>query len=160
MKKKVLLGFLFSLIILLSVGCGKEEKDLNGIFGGKGNDVTEKDNDNGSTPSDQVDEISLYSDDTKMVFDFMGVYKLVYYYSGDVITGLEYYFDYGAAATAAYSVATIKSTYQQENIKSVVQKGRYVIVTFNESEYASTTVEEIKSTFSFLAEVQKASEEE
>lgn len=152
MKKA--LGILISIFMIFAlVGCGNDEKNIG--------DIIENQNNDNKNNEDSEENIKLYSDDTKLVFNFNGVYQIVYYYSDDKITGLEYYYNYGDSATAKYAVTTLKSAYEQEtNIKSVEQKGSYVIVKFTEKEYKDDTVEEIKQTYSYLEQIYENSEEE
>ena len=154
--KKVFAGILICFMMFAITGCGKEEGfNPENIFN---NDTENSDNDNES--SDGEADIKLYSDDTKLVFNFSGVYQIVYYYSGDKITGLEYYYNYGDSATAKYAVSAIKANYTNENnIKSVEQKGKYIIVKFEEGEYKDQTVEEIKQTYSYLEQIYENNEE-
>lgn len=148
MKKGIIFSLLLIFMCFTLVGCTKEKTDEDDIL----NQFNDNQQDNKEDEEDY--KIDLYSDNTKMVFDFSGVYKIVYYYNGDKITGLEYYFDYQDKSTAKYAVTAIKSQYEAEdNIKSVEQKGQYVIVKFTEEEYKDTTVEEIKQTYSYLEQV-------
>ena len=159
MKRKILFSILAIIMCLTLVGCGKEEKQNNTL-----DDIIEKftnsekdDKDNSSKNNDNkestsLDEIKLYSDDTKMVFNFYDQYNIVYHYKGDTITGLELYYDYGTEELAKISKSAIEQT-QDYEIKSVVQKGRYVIVTYNEEAYQDMTVEEVKQTYSYLEQV-------
>ena len=158
MKRKILFSVLAIIMCLTIVGCGKEEKQ-NNILGDIIENFTNSENndkDDSSKNNDDkdtsLDEIKLYSDDTKMVFNFYDQYNIVYHYKGDTITGLELYYDYGTEELAKISKSAIEQT-QDYEIKSVVQKGRYVIVTYNEEAYQDMTVEEVKQTYSYLEQV-------
>lgn len=149
MKKKILVCLFVSVMCFNLTGCGKEEA-LN-------NEDIKKQVDS-NTESEEDYNIKLYSDDTKMVFNFSGIYYVTYYYSGDKITGLEYVYDCGDKSTAKLTEASIKANYETvDNVKSVDRKGKYVIITWTEEEYKDDTVEEIKETYSYLEEVQKES---
>lgn len=148
MKKKILLGLLAVVMCFTLTGCGEEEpQDINDLLNGGGS--SEKGNNDNAD-----DEINLYSDNTKMVFDFSGIYKIVYYYKGEKITGLEYYYNYESKEVAKLAVTSLKTQYTEEdNIDSITQKGGYVIIKFKEEEYKDTTVQEVKDTYSFLEQV-------
>ena len=80
--KKALSIFVICLLSLLLVGCGCEKKK-------------EKEN-NGDTIEQQIEKTisSLYTDDSKLVYKNGDVYKLVFYYKDNEITGLEHYYEY------------------------------------------------------------------
>ena len=154
MNKKILIGLFTIVMCFALVGCEKEKTPDNGKTQEQGNnnnslEVNNKD-------SEEEYNIKLYSDDTKMVFNFSNVYYITYYYSGDKITGLEYVYDCQNKETAKLMEASIKANYKAEdNIKSVERKSKYIIVTWTEEEYKDNTVEEIKETYSYLEQVQK-----
>ncbi len=152
MKKFILLIILLVATVGIT-GCGDNNLDPLKDLENYNNDNNDNNNNN-----DDDFNINLYSDDTKLVYDFSGIYKIVYYYSGDTITGLEYYYDYESAEMANIAIAGIKSTYSSEdNIKSIDRKGSVIIIKFKEEEFEDLTVEEVKRTYSFLKEVQENS---
>ena len=142
MKKKFIFGILVCLMLTFLVGCGNKEVPLD----------EKEPNDSTTEPGEAIEDIELYSDDTKIVYNYNDLYKLVYYHDGTNITGLENYYEMENSAVAAYTKTSLASTYPNATL---TQKGRYVIITYNESEYKDLTLEEVKETFSFLQEIQK-----
>jgi len=168
MKKKIFGSLSILLISFSLVGCGGEEekqdenKLLNDMLEGLINEeinINDNYNDNEINESDidniidsTIDNIELYSDSEKLIYNFNNLYHLIYYYEGNKITGLQYRYDYGSAELAALS-KSILETDNDPSIKSVVQDGRYIIVTYNEEEYKDMTVEEVKETYSYLEQI-------
>ena len=107
--------------------------------------------------NEDLDNLELYSDDTKIVFNFNDIYQIVYYYSGNEITGLEWYYNYEDRTTASYAIASIKAGLNDTDVESVTQNGKYVVVKFKESEYEGLTLEQVKTTFAYLEEIKKNS---
>lgn len=151
MKKvgKLLLVLFISLSLM---ACSKEENEP--IPGNNDAPIENTDNSENQGDADDLENLNLYSDDTKIVFNFNDVYNIVYYYEGNEITGMEYYYNYQTSEVAAYAKAGIEAS-KDENVESVIQKGQYIIVKFNEKEYNDYTLEEIKQTYSYLEEVKK-----
>ncbi len=146
--KKILLSTLLFLMLVFITGCGNETNDdVENII----DNIEDKSTETSNTTED--DKIDLYSDDTKMVFK-NGTGSLVYYYSGDKITGYHAYLDYGDAATAKYALTIMDK--DLENIKNAYTKGRYLVIEYNESEYEDMTASEVKALYSYLEEVQKS----
>ena len=147
MKKKILLSLLLVFFCFVLVGCGTEVIDENEPVK-EGARETEKDND------DKLD-IELYSDSSKIVYDFSGVYKLVFDYSGDKITGYSLYFQYNSVEEATYARESIKAQYEEAEVEDVSIKGKYVVVKYAPSVYEDLTVEAVKTTYSYLQEIYK-----
>ena len=146
--KKILL---IVMLMVLLTGCGtKTEEDIvNEVTNTNVNEVTNNDNQNN-------DKVELYSDSTKIVFKHSSNSSLVFYYSGDQITGYEAYLDYEDATTAAVAVSIIQNdTEHYPNTKRVYQKGQYVVVEYNEDEYSGYTLEDVKKTYAALEILQK-----
>lgn len=74
---------------------------------------------------------------------------LVYFYSGDEITGLKYYYEYDSADTAnkAYNeiAGELKTIY-----KDVTVDGKYLIMTSNETDYEGLTADDVKQQLEFM----------
>lgn len=155
--KKILLCVLSMIICFSLVGCTQEKKeeigldDLLNIFENNEESDSSKDS---SSDKNTEEEIKLYSDDSKLVFNFYDIYNLVYYFEKDKITGLEYYYNYSTEELATYAKASLEQE-KDEEVKSIVQKGKYIIVTFKESAYKDMTVDEVKQTYSYLDQVLK-----
>ncbi len=149
MKKKVMMCILAILLSFIIVGCVNN----GAIDNDESNDNNENINEN-TNVEETIDNFDLYSDDTKIVFNYMGVYQIVYYHTGDTITGLEWYYNYENSETASYMVAGIKASIDEDdNVESVKQKGKYVIVKFKEEEYKDMSLEQVKQSYSYLEEV-------
>lgn len=136
MKRRVLIVICFIFMIL--VGCENNNKK----------------------PIVQEDESqnvinSLYTDENKLVYDNNGM-KIVYYYSGDLITGLEYYYSYADVNEAKEQCEKANEEFKyNSSIKEIIEKGKFVVYVMNESEYKDTTVEDIKDSLSYLTPVYK-----
>lgn len=102
----------------------------------------------------ETDNIKLYSDDKKIVYDYSGVYKLVFYYEENEITGYELYYEYETVDLAKYAKDALETQYNN-SVESVLQKGRYIIVTYSEDTYKDLTVDMVKTSYSHLKEVTK-----
>jgi hypothetical protein len=146
-RNKFLIILIAFFVFFSLVGCDKE------AVLEKGDDTNTNTND---TNEESETDLKLYSDDSKIVFNFNDLYYITYYHNGETITGLEYVYDYGSYETAKMYVDSyaINDSYKQENnVKSIKQNGQYLIITFNESEYEDQTLESIKQTYSYLEQV-------
>lgn len=145
MKKKLLVGLFTIIICFALVGCGKEEV-LNNEGGTTGENELQNNN--------SEENINLYSDDNKIVFNYMDVYYITYYHEGEQITGLEYVYKYDNSETAKIAKTMLDSTYAEDsNVKDLVVKGKYIIITFNEEAYKDETLEDVKTTYSYLEQI-------
>ena len=142
MKKKLLVSITIFFSILLLVGCSKKEEDTIS----KQKNIQKKD-----TTINEQEEIELYSDKNKLVFE-NGKTKLVYYYKDDKITGYETYIDYDNKENANIAKETMEL---DDRIKKVYTKGKYLVVEYNESEYSSMTLKELKIINSLLKEIKE-----
>ena len=159
MKNKVLLCLTVVLCLSILSGCGiskkissVEEKAQEIIDKNTNDNATDKATTNdtktdSSTESD-ADQIELYSDSTKIVFQ-SGNIKMVYYYSGNTITAYHAYVDYGDSVSANYALAATKAA-QDESIKKAYVKGKYLVVEYAESNYEDLTVEDVRKLYSAL----------
>lgn len=158
--KKLFTGILIVLVCIMVTACGSESLNINDIIDKAGESIEDATDNvdgiiNNATGSDSEDntaeDFKLYSDDTKIVYNFAGVYLLVYYHDGVNITGEEYYYNYGNSEAAALGVAALKSQLQTtDNVESITQNGKYIVVKFSEEEYKDLTLEEVKATYSYL----------
>lgn len=96
------------------------------------------------------------SDSTKLVLTLENNYQeegativptkshLVYYYSGDKITGVKYYYEFPSneKATEAFNELNTNDDFDDNNY---ALSGKYIIFTFPTSQYENLTVEEIRS---------------
>ena len=147
--KKILLSLLSVLMLFMLVGCGG---DTNVDTNEDTNNNTEVDNNTNNSSNINENEIKLYSDSTKMVFK-SGNSQLVYYYSGEKITGYVAYIDYETTAMANYALS-ILNLEDDATIKKAYTNGRYLVVEYAESEYEDTTASEIRALYSYLEAAQ------
>ena len=143
MKKKYILGLLVIISLFMVTACGSEKEKNDDIID---NGSEEKEND-----SNEYDDLELYSDDTKLVFA-RGGGKVVFYYSGNKITGETAYFDYQNNAAAKIALNALE---KDENIDKTYVQGKYLVVEYNENEYGSLTLEDVKLTYAYLEEIKK-----
>ncbi|MDO5569609.1 MAG: hypothetical protein Q4G04_05850 [bacterium] len=149
--KKIKMLAVLSFISLLLVGCGQTTN--NNTANESGSTTSEKSLNQTENVSEDVE---LYSDDTKLVFNFYDTYKIVYYYSGNTITGLEWYYTYDSVEVATVSLAAINANLTSDDqVESVTQNGRHIIVKMKPAAYEGMTTEEVKSTYSYLEQVYK-----
>ena len=79
---------------------------------------------------------------------------LVFYYSGNDITKYEAYINYGDSQTAKFALSLLDEA--EENIINKYTKGKYLVVEYAESEFDGLTLDDIKTTYSYLKEVSKS----
>lgn len=139
MKKFNLLVLTLCLCVLL-VGCGKNNKKDDE----KNNDVT------------RVEETinDLYTDEEKLVYKVGDLYKLVFYFDNDEITGLEHYYEYKDVIEADKKYKEDIEKYKNNiQIKKITKSGKFVVYTIAGSEWEGKTVKEVKESYSFLIPV-------
>ncbi|MBQ3353165.1 hypothetical protein IJG89_02365 [Candidatus Saccharibacteria bacterium] len=101
------------------------------------------------------------SDDTKYVISMDGdeitaddeyspvKTHMVYFYSGDEITGLKMYYEFADEATAKAAYETYRDELPAEYTDIYVD-GKYLVLTANASQYEGTSADDIKQTVEFL----------
>lgn len=146
MKKKLYLLLLIGLIIVLA-GCSAASKKES-----QEDSIKEEIEELEETESEN-EEIELYSDDTKIVFQSDQI-RYVFYYKKNEITAYHVYIDYDTKETAAYAL-TLLGAEDDETIDKAYNKGRYVVIEYNEKEYMDMTVEELKEAYGSMKEVTK-----
>ncbi len=134
--KKYLKIALVVLVCVVLVGCGCKKKDDG------------KDKNKGETA------YHLYTDDTKLVYNNNDLYKIVFYYEGNNITGVEHYYDYKTESDAKLQYEKDKETYKNNTtIKTIKQVDKYVVYVMSDTEYEGKTVEQVKNDYSYLVPV-------
>ena len=138
--KKIISILLITMFCFIVVGCGKLESDDEELDTKVDNSVETGD-----------EELKLYSDNTKYVFEYTNT-KYVFYYSGDKITAYHTYVDYqnAAQAKAVYSALKLED---YEELDKVSQKGRYLVFEWNESTYEDLSASELKTVYSYMKEL-------
>lgn len=143
--KKFLSIFMVCLLSFLLVGCGCDK-----------NKNKDKDNNKKDTEAEKITDTinALYSDDTKIVYDNGGVYKIVFFYNENEITGLQHYYEYSDENEAQTKYNEYKENYKNDaSIKTITKSGKFVVFTFVGDQYEGKTVEEVQNDYSFLKPV-------
>lgn len=102
-----------------------------------------------------INDAYFVSDGSKLVINLDNDYDdnvvvapikshLVYYYSGDKITGVKYYYEFSSNEKALEAYNELKSN-DDFNESEIALNGKYIIFTFPSSQYEGTTVEDVKS---------------
>ena len=146
MKKKYLLGLLIVVSLFIVTACGSKTEEDNEENTNNINNVEDSEN-------EEYEDIELYSDDTKLVFA-RGDGKVVFYYSGNEITGETAYFNYQTNAAAKIALDVLNND-KDDNIDKAYVQGKYLVVEYNENEYGTLTLEDVKLTYSYIEELQK-----
>lgn len=74
---------------------------------------------------------------------------LVYYYSGDAITGMITYMEFADEATAKSAIEAYKSI-DQTGVKNIYTNGKYIVVEMTEDQYADITASDVKQQIEFM----------
>lgn len=145
MKKKYVLGLLVIISLFMVTACGNKEK--------LDEDIQDNHSEEENIEEEYAD-LELYSDDTKIVFA-RGQEKVVFFYKGNSIIGEHAYFDYQTNSLANIALKFLNSS-ENENIAKAYVNGKYLVIEYNENEYGSLTLEDVKLTYSYLEEVKKS----
>ena len=117
-----------------------------------------------------IDESFFVSDDTKYVLSLdvnnamMDIDTdeyvpekayLIYFYSGDEVTGLKMYYKYADNATAKKAAETLNGQKSEsDEIEKVEADGDYVIITAGKTTYEGMTAEDAKQQVEFMEMLQ------
>jgi len=114
-------------------------------------------NNNKTHPLEQFPEYNeVYSDETKIVYDYNNEYRIIVHKDGDEIIGIEHYYKFGSETEATNALNSLKLEYNDNiNMENIVQKGQYVKVIFKEEMYENLTIPEIRKQYSQLSEIVK-----
>ena len=74
---------------------------------------------------------------------------MVYYYSGDKVTGMSVFYEYGDEATAKLAYDHIDDDARAE-AKEIKIRGKYIEVVMKEDSYSEATPEEVKQQIEFM----------
>jgi len=110
--------------------------------------------------SAQLNDSYFVSDDTKYVLtletdDSEEEYApvkthVVYFYSGDDVTGMKAYYEFADAASAKDAFDYYKEAMEGEDYQDISMDGKYIIVTSNESAYEDLTASDVKQQIEFM----------
>jgi hypothetical protein len=143
--KKLLFGLLSIAMCFALTGCGNNASDDNkkAIEQGESGD----DNENS--------DIKLYSSDNRLVFNANDMYFIVVDFDADGnATALKWIYNYQDSLTAKTMVSAIKANLDEEDdVKSVEQDGKYIVVEYEEPAYEGLNYETTKAAFSMYKEV-------
>lgn len=108
--------------------------------------------------SNTINDAYFVSDNSKLVLTLDNDYDendvlaptkshLVYYYSGDKITGVKYFYEFSSEdkAAEAFKGLTENNEEYDGRPESIKLNGKYVIYTFPANQFEGTSVEDIKS---------------
>ena len=151
--KKVLMCLLTVIICFTLTGCftNQKEKLVKDIIETDKKEVEDTKEKATESKTTDDEEINLYSDNTKLVFE-IGNIKHVFYYSGDNITAYHSYVEYDTKAQATTALAVAE---KDDTIKKMYVKGKYIIIEFNESQYKDLTVSQGKTAYAYMKEVKE-----
>lgn len=80
---------------------------------------------------------------------------IVYYYSGDAITGVTTYMEFDNDATAKAALDLYKNA-DQTGVKSLKTDGKYLVVEMTEDQYKDLTVSDVKQQVEFMEMLKKS----
>ena len=75
---------------------------------------------------------------------------IVYFYSGEEITGMKAYYEYSDPTAAKSALEYLKTNYEDENQNKITVNGKYVIFTASETEYENLTANDVKEQIDFM----------
>ena len=93
------------------------------------------------------------TDDSKLVYNNNNLYKRVFYYKDDKITGMEDYYEFSDGPTADTKATELAEKFKANKTFKVTSKGKYVIYTYVEDQFKGKTVKDIKDSYSYLVPV-------
>ena len=138
--KKIFLILLSFLMLISLNGCNSDNNEKDNV------------SDKQETKDDTIE---LFSDDTKIVFNFYDTYKLVFYHENNKITKGEMVYELDSVEAATASALVLEKNKETSNVDKVTQNGKYIFCTLNPKEYEGLTLEDIKQTYSTLEEIKK-----
>ena len=144
MNRKVLIGMLVIVAVLVLTGCGKkkeEEKKPETNVEEKTN-VEETPVEDAAPPVPEED-YELYTDDKKMVFRDGDNYSL-YFYNGTKVTGHQYYIDYGTSEKATEALENYE---KPKNVNKITTNGRFLVLEYAKSEYSNLTIYKLRNQY-------------
>ena len=161
MRKFLLLALSIAICIFLVACGGQKEEPLNNSKISTNNDgqeaISNEASKNNSTYEEElektkeaVQEMELYSDDTKYVFKTDENTTGIFYHNGNEITGYEVRVECETHELAELAKAEYLSESEGEDIKSVKTDGNYLIVDYGPEEYKDLTLDAIKMTYSMF----------
>ena len=128
-----------------------QQKNQNSVQYSKANQETQS-----NTEEQFLEYSEVYSDETKIVYNYNDEYKIIVHKDGNEVTGIEYYYNFGNEINANNALESLKLEYSgNQNVEKIIQKGQYVKVLFNEKTYGNLTIADIRNKYSGLNEIIK-----
>lgn len=152
---KKILALLLALMLALSLAAcgGNDTPDPSGSgTGQQGQTGGNRENKDKNVTS------TLYSDDTRLVFYEKRNPKryFVFYYEGESVTGVEWYFPYNYSIEKKNAQAMIDANLSSEDIKSQEDTGNCLIVVLDDSVCAEYDgLDDVRDLYSHLEEITK-----
>ena len=144
MKRKLLFGLLAILFAFTLTACGNDDViDNNNSNDNDGGEIVEE--------KGAFDELDLYSDDTKVVFE-SGLTRLVFYHDGTVITAYHAYIDYTDNESAEYALSALN---KELSIKKAYTKGRFLVIEYADEEFEGYTLEDVELAYAIYKKITK-----
>ena len=104
--------------------------------------------------NDFPDYKEVYSDESRIVYDYKDEYRIIIHKDGDEIIGIEHYYKFDNENLADQALSVLADKYKfDNNIENIIQKGNYVKVVFKEDVYSNMTLADIKNKYKDLNEI-------
>lgn len=97
----------------------------------------------------------IYSTEDKLVLNYGDEFKIIVHRDGEIITGVEYYYDFGSSENAVNSLFKLKSMYENSGVENIMMNDRYVKVIFNNNMFNNLSVNDFRNKYSNLNEIVK-----
>lgn len=149
MKKRYLFIFIIFTLFIFSTGCSIKNKETDNTNNSNTTSKEEEKSDNSTSD----DDLQMYSDNTKIVFENTNS-KFVFYYSGEKITAYHVYVNYESEALAKVALDELKKD-NTDNVDKVYTKGKYLVIEYAKSEYEDLTVSAVRIAYSAMKELKK-----
>ncbi len=75
---------------------------------------------------------------------------MIYFYSGDEITGMKIYYEYADESAAKAALDYYKDNFSESDYKDISVEGKYLVFTSNESDYEGLTASDVKQQIEFM----------
>lgn len=96
----------------------------------------------------------IYTDNDKLVYNYLDNCKLIINHKGENVTGIFYYFDLENCENAINTIDRIKDEFSNmEGFSQIIQNDRYIKVLFSDSYASKFSMDEIRSKCSNLEKV-------
>lgn len=98
----------------------------------------------------------VYSDESRIVYNYKDDCRIIIHKNGNEITGIEHYYKFDNENIADKALGILTETYKtNNNIENIIQKGNYVKVIFKEEVYTNMPLNDIQNKYKDLKEIVK-----